>query len=60
MENADSLKVGADSQGHDVWGAIPTNPSTMLTSLKAYSLLLGKGELTASIQTIHSFAPPSD
>lgn len=32
----------------------------MLTSLKVYSLLLGKGELTASIQTVPSFAPPSD
>lgn len=50
MENADGLELSADSHNPDVWGAIPTHSSTVLTSLREYSLLLGKEELTASIQ----------
>lgn len=60
IENAEGLELNADSHNPDEWGAIPTNSSTVLTSLREYSLLLGKEELTASIQTIHSSALPSN
>lgn len=60
MENADGLELSADSRHPDEWEASPTNSSTVLTPLREYSLLLGKEELTASIQTIHSFALPSN
>lgn len=60
MESAEGVELSADAHNPDEWGAIPANSSMVLTSLRECSLLLGKEELAASIQAVHSFALPSN